>query len=172
MLMPLQRPGELVSGRQAAVVTPCAYDKHHEHRIGDTADNEPIGCRPQFRFVRANAVSSDCHELAGRNPHWPEPVGESRDAGFDEWRVAKSFLVGSLSAAMSNGKLLAAEGLPDGAELRRQLEDYQVEVTASGHVTANAVAGSHDEMVIATVLAWFAAENVGPPHEPVTNVAW
>ena len=62
---------------------------------------------------------------------------------------------------MSNGKLLAAEGLPDGAELRRQLEDSQVEITARGHVTANAAAGSHDDMVISTALAWFVAENVG-----------
>jgi hypothetical protein len=77
-----------------------------------------------------------------------------------------------LSAAMSNGALLAAQGLPDAAELRRQLEDYQVEVTASGHVTANAAAGSHDDMVIASALAWFACEHVGPPHQPVQDVRW
>lgn len=97
---------------------------------------------------------------------------QAREVSFEEWRVAKSYLVGGLSAALSNGKLLAAEGLPDAAELRRQMEDYQVEVTASGHVTANAASGSHDDMVIATALAWFAAEHVGPPHQPVTDVRW
>lgn len=96
----------------------------------------------------------------------------AKEESFDEWRVAKSFLIGSLSAAMSQGKLLAAENLPDAAELRRQLEDYQIEVTASGHMTANAAAGSHDDLVISTALAWFAAENIGPPHKPVTDVAW
>lgn len=96
----------------------------------------------------------------------------AREVSFDEWRVAKSYLVGGLSAALSQAKLLAAEGLPDATELRRQLEDYQIEVTASGHVTANAAAGSHDDMVISTALAWFAAEHIGPPHKPVTDVRW
>lgn len=96
----------------------------------------------------------------------------AREVGFDEWRCAKSYLIGSLAAAMSNGALLAAEGLPDGVELRRQLEDYQIEITASGHMTANAASGSHDDMVIATALAWFAAEHVGPPHQPVQDVSW
>jgi hypothetical protein len=73
---------------------------------------------------------------------------------------------------MSNGKLLAAEALPDGSELRRQLEDYQIEITASGHMTTNAVAGSHDDLVISTALAWFAAEHIGAPHSPVTDVCW
>lgn len=97
---------------------------------------------------------------------------QAREVGFDEWRCAKSYLIGSLAAAMSNGALLAAEGLPDGIELRRQLEDYQIEITASGHMTANAAAGSHDDMVIATALAWFACEHIGPPHQPVTDVSW
>lgn len=96
----------------------------------------------------------------------------AREVSFHEWRVAKSYLVGGLSAALSNGKLLAAEGLPDAVELRRQMEDYQVEVTASGHVTANAAPGAHDDMVIATALSWFACEHVGPPHQPISEVAW
>lgn len=96
----------------------------------------------------------------------------AREVAFDEWRAAKSYLIGGLSAAMSNGKLLAAQGLPDREELRRQMEDYQVEVTPSGHITANAASGSHDDMVIATALAWFAAEHIGPPHQPVTDIQW
>ncbi|MDP9413250.1 MAG: hypothetical protein M3Q08_03980 [Pseudomonadota bacterium] len=97
---------------------------------------------------------------------------QAREVSFDEWRVAKSYLVGGLSAAMSTGKLLAAQGLPDGAELRKQLEDYQIEITSSGHMTANAASGSHDDMVIATALAWFAAEHIGAPHQPVQDVSW
>lgn len=96
----------------------------------------------------------------------------AREVSFDEWRCGKSYLIGGLSAAMSSGKLLAAEGLPDGVELRRQLEDYQIEITPSGHMTANAASGSHDDMVIATALAWFAAEHIGPPHQPIKDVSW
>jgi len=96
----------------------------------------------------------------------------AREVSFDEWRCGKSYLIGSLSAAMSNGKLLAAAGLPDGAELRKQMEDYVIEVTASGHMTANAMSGSHDDMVIASALGWFACEHIGVPHQPVTDVRW
>jgi hypothetical protein len=46
-----------------------------------------------------------------------------------------------------------------------------VEVTPSGHITANAASRSHDDVVIATALAWFAAERIGPPHQPVKDVA-
>ena len=135
--------------------------------LGDTTfaiDLTGLG-RPVASLLRERGFSDFCGIVITSGD-------QAREVSFDEWRVAKSYLVGSMSAAMSQGKLLAAEGLPDGAELRRQLEDYQVEVTPSGHVTANAAAGSHDDMVISTALAWFACEHIGTPHQPVMDVSW
>jgi hypothetical protein len=63
------------------------------------------------------------------------------------------------------------EPLRDGAELEKQLSDYQVEFTQAGNMTMNAAAGSHNDYVAASALAlaWFSvmhcSGSLGPPRE-------
>lgn len=97
---------------------------------------------------------------------------EPKQVRFDEWNVGKTYLIGSLSAGMSQRKLRAAGDLPDGRELQRQLEDYQVEFTAAGNVTANAASGAHDDLVMSTALAWFGVQHVPSPQRPIIGVVW
>jgi len=59
--------------------------------------------------------------------------------------------------------------LRDGAELQKQLSDYQVQFTQAGNMTMNAPAGANDDMVSALAMAWFGvmhcAGSLGPPRE-------
>jgi hypothetical protein len=60
------------------------------------------------------------------------------------------------------------EPLRDGAELEKQLSDFQLEFTQKGNMTLKAAAGSHDDYVAASALAWFGVQNcagsLGPPR--------
>lgn len=67
---------------------------------------------------------------------------------------------------MSSGELRIAHDLPDLPALRQQMADFQVELTQSGRLTANAVSGSHDDYVIALALTTFGMgrlTSLGPP---------
>lgn len=97
---------------------------------------------------------------------------QPRCVKYGEWTAPKLYLISVLSAAMSQRKLVAAEGLPDGRELQRQLEDFQVEFTVAGNVTANAASGSHDDLVMSTALAWFGVQHVPQPQRPLEDVMW
>ena len=70
---------------------------------------------------------------------------------------------------MSADKLKILDELRDGAELEKQLADFQVEFTKAGNMTMNAAAGSHDDYVAALAMAWFGvlhcAGSLGPPRE-------
>lgn len=84
----------------------------------------------------------------------------STKVAHDEWRVTKGTLIESLNIALSSGELRFAHDLADMDALRQQIADFQVEVTGSGRLTANAAAGSHDDYVVALALATFAMQHV------------
>lgn len=89
----------------------------------------------------------------------------------DEFRVPKSLLIEQLNVALSSGGLRFAHDLDDISALRQQVADFQVEVTQSGKLTANAASGSHDDYVIALALAVFACQqnvSLGTP----SAVSW
>lgn len=121
--------------------------------------------RPVGSLLRERGFG-DWHGVTITSGNEPKPVS------FGEWNVGKTYLIGSLSAAMSQRKLLAAADLPDGRELQRQLEDYQIEFTASGNITANAASGAHDDLVTSTALAWFGVQHVPSPQSPLEGVSW
>ncbi len=80
---------------------------------------------------------------------------KATQAAHDEWRVPKGVLIETLNVALSSGELRFAHDLPDLPALRQQMADFQVELTQSGRLTANAVSGSHDDYVIALALTTF-----------------
>jgi hypothetical protein len=89
----------------------------------------------------------------------------------DEWRVPKSVLIETLNVAMSSGELRFAHDLKDLPALRQQMADFQVELTQSGRLTANAVSGSHDDYVIALALTTFGMQQMVSLGAPVP-VRW
>jgi hypothetical protein len=72
----------------------------------------------------------------------------------DAYRCAKAYMMTQLAAALESGALRICPYIKDASELRKQLEDFQVSITGSGHLTINAKNGGHDDLILATGLAY------------------
>lgn len=59
-----------------------------------------------------------------------------------------------LAAALESGRLRICPKVHDAAELRKQLEDFQVSITDAGHLTIDAKNGGHDDLILAMGLAY------------------
>jgi hypothetical protein len=77
------------------------------------------------------------------------------------WHVAKIQIAGAIREALDSERLkVPREVDPDGI-LRRELQDFKVEITAAGNETFNARQGAHDDLVLATALPiWLASQPV------------
>lgn len=70
----------------------------------------------------------------------------------DTISIGKAWMVGRLQVLLQSGRV----HLPDSAEadaLTRELQDYEISVSDSGHASFNARSGKHDDLVIALGLA-------------------
>ncbi len=83
------------------------------------------------------------------------PVGVLITGGAVETRygatcgVPKLTLVSRLQALLHQGQLKIQKELSEAETLVRELQDFRVEFTATGHLTFNARAGKHDDLVLA-----------------------
>jgi hypothetical protein len=79
------------------------------------------------------------------------------------WHVPKKELVTSLQVIMQSRRLLIARSLPDAATLVRELQNFQVKITAAANETFGTWRdGQHDDLVLAVALAsWWGERN--PP---------
>jgi hypothetical protein len=75
------------------------------------------------------------------------------------WHVPKKELVTGLQVVLQSQRLQIARGLPEAATLVRELQQFQVKITASTHETFGVWrAGQHDDLVLAVALACWWAE--------------
>jgi hypothetical protein len=89
--------------------------------------------------------------------------------------VPKKELVSCLQVILQARRLLVARSLPDAALLMRELQQFQVKITAYANETFGALGGGqHDDMVIALALAcWWAERNfVGPFKVNADRAPW
>jgi hypothetical protein len=79
------------------------------------------------------------------------------------WHVPKKELVTCLQVVMQARRLQIARRLPDAALLVRELQNFQVKITAAAHEVFGAWReGKHDDLVLAVALAcWWGERN--PP---------
>ncbi|MBO0718355.1 MAG: hypothetical protein J2P55_13600, partial [Rhizobiales bacterium] len=95
------------------------------------------------------------------------PLGVLITAGTAETRdgaicgVPKLTLVSRLQALLHEGRLKIQKQLPEAETLVRELQDFRVEFTATGHLTFNARAGKHDDLVLALAIAVWRAHGGG-----------
>ena len=95
------------------------------------------------------------------------PVGVQITAGSAESRdgmvcsVPKLTLVSRLQALLHEGRLKIQRELSEAETLVRELQDFRVEFTAAGHLTFNARAGKHDDLVLALAIATWRAYGGG-----------
>jgi hypothetical protein len=79
------------------------------------------------------------------------------------WHVPKKELVTCLQVVMQSRRLQIARSLPDAATLVRELQNFQIKITAAANETFGVWRdGQHDDLVLAVALAcWWAERN--PP---------
>jgi hypothetical protein len=81
------------------------------------------------------------------------------------WHVPKKELVTSLQVVMQSHRLLIARCLSDAATLVRELQNFQVKITAAANETFGTWRhGQHDDLVLAVALASWWGERNPPLH--------
>jgi hypothetical protein len=95
------------------------------------------------------------------------PIGVIITGGTAETRdgrtcaVPKLTLVSRLQALLHQGRLKILRELDEAETLVRELQDFRVDYTAAGHLTFNARAGKHDDLVLALAIAVWQAHGGG-----------
>lgn len=79
------------------------------------------------------------------------------------YRVAKLDLVAAVRVGLDSGRLRIAPGLALAPTLTKELQTYQVKITAAAHETFNARDGAYDDLVLACCLAAWLGENLPIP---------
>ena len=101
------------------------------------------------------------------------PLGVLITAGTTDTRdgaicgVPKLTLVSRLQALLHEGRLKIQNQLPEAETLVRELQDFRVEFIATGHLTFNARAGKHDDLVIALAIAVWRAHGGGMANDGI-----
>jgi hypothetical protein len=79
-----------------------------------------------------------------------------RDPSGHGWSVAKKDLVGSVQAALGLDRLKIVASLEHAALLRKELADFRIKLSPSGHESFSAREGAHDDLVLALAMPlWF-----------------
>jgi hypothetical protein len=87
--------------------------------------------------------------------------GSRRDSyavGVLGWWVAKLELVGCVQACLQGGRLKCVPALSLAPVLTRELQDFQVRITASANETFSARENAHDDLLLATATALWVGE--------------
>ncbi len=85
---------------------------------------------------------------------------EVRSEGGSYW-TPKRDLVAALALGLETGRVKIAAGLRLAETLRRELENFRVTLSASGHDSYAAGGSGHDDLTVAAALAVWAAEREG-----------
>src|ERR1700758_1843572 len=95
------------------------------------------------------------------------PIGVAITGGMTETQdfgtcsVPKLNLVSRLQALLHEGRLKILRELDEAETLVRELQDFRMEFTATGHLTFNARSGKHDDLVLALAIATWRAHGGG-----------
>jgi hypothetical protein len=79
------------------------------------------------------------------------------------WRTPKRDLIAVTQVLLQTARLKIAPALPEAATLIRELADYRVKISQSGHDSYDAREGAHDDVVLAVALACWYGERRPPP---------
>jgi hypothetical protein len=79
------------------------------------------------------------------------------------WRTPKRDLISVTQVLLQTGRLRIAPTLPEAATLVKELADYRVKISATGHDSYDAREGAHDDVVLAVALACWYGERRPPP---------
>jgi hypothetical protein len=88
-------------------------------------------------------------------------AGNSETCGWPVCSVSKLTLVSRLQALLHEGRLKILRKLAEAETLVRELQDFRVEFSPTGHLTFNARTGKHDDLVLALAIAVWRAYGGG-----------
>ena len=80
---------------------------------------------------------------------------EARLDGGRTIHVPKLQLLSQLEAALHTKELRVARDLPAGEEFKRELLNFRVQRTDSGHITLGARSGAHDDILLSVAMALY-----------------
>jgi hypothetical protein len=114
-------------------------------------DETGVG-RPILDFLNSSRIQADVRPITGgHEAHPAERMG---------WKVPKKCLVSTLQVLLQGRRLTVAKSLPFSAALVEELQNFQVKVTEAVNETFGALGeGYHDDLVLAIMIAAWAAEN-------------
>jgi hypothetical protein len=134
--------------------------------VARLVSTEPLRDSPLI--VDQTGVGRAVVEMLSQAAGWVVPVtitaGHAvRQAEGRSWHVPKKELVTSLQVLMQSHRILIARSLPDAATLVRELQNFQVKITAAANETFGVRRdGQHDDLALAVALAsWWGERN--PP---------
>jgi hypothetical protein len=88
-------------------------------------------------------------------------------------RIPKRILAAALQIALQTGRVKIAKGLPNVDVLITELENFKVKISATGTETFEAWRESvHDDLVLATALAVWYADNLPQPIKSGGEIMW
>lgn len=88
--------------------------------------------------------------------------GEAVTRDGREIRIPKRDLISNLQVLFQSGRLKIAERIPDGQLLVKELLNFKVKISTSGHDSYEAWReGVHDDMVLSVAMAVWAGEKLG-----------
>jgi len=87
--------------------------------------------------------------------------------GYRTCHVPKQDLVGAAQMALQRQKLKVAAGLPEAETLTGELRTFEVKITQSANATYSHRDGAHDDLVLATALALWGAQ-----QRPAYSTVW
>lgn len=116
-------------------------------------DETGVG-RPVVDLLDTSRIDADLRPITitgGHDVHPGERLG---------WKVPKKNLVSTLQVLLQARRLTIAKSLPFAPALVEELQNFQVKVTEAAHETFGALGeGYHDDMVLAIMIAAWAAEH-------------
>jgi len=87
--------------------------------------------------------------------------GQRANRNGSEWSVPKHLLASTVQRLLQTGRLQFSERVPHSTVLKQEMKDFRVKVSDTGHVRFEHREGKHDDLVLATALAAWYAEQGG-----------
>lgn len=87
------------------------------------------------------------------------------------WNVGKAELVNRVQVEMQTGRLRIGRAVEHVDKLVRELREFRVKTSASGHMTFNAREGQNDDLVLSLALAVFGALRPRPVYHLDMRIA-
>jgi hypothetical protein len=86
------------------------------------------------------------------------------------WRTPKRDLVGAVQVPLQDRRLKFAEGLPLIPTLVQEMLNFKVKISDNAHDSYGAWReGTHDDLILAVMLASWAAQRMTPPKRPTSR---